>query len=237
MEITLEKIELVKDRTGVSYKEAKEALEAAEGSVVDAIIAIEETINLKGNSKASEFADETVEKVKELVKKGNVTKITVKRDGETILNVPVTVGILGTLVAPWGVIAAAVASFGFRCTIEVTKDDGTVINVSQKAENLASDVKEKGSVVAEEVAAKGASIYDDVKEKTPEVMNDIKEKSADAYKAVAGKAAGLWSTLKEKKNNAAQKFEDAFDVDEVFDTAEEKVEEFVDDAEEVNKED
>ena len=29
MEITLEKIELVKDRTGVSYKEAKEALEAA----------------------------------------------------------------------------------------------------------------------------------------------------------------------------------------------------------------
>ena len=47
MEITLEKIELVKDRTGVSYKEAKEALEAAEGSVVDAIIAIEETVDVK----------------------------------------------------------------------------------------------------------------------------------------------------------------------------------------------
>ena len=29
MEITLEKIELVKDRTGVGYKEAKEALETA----------------------------------------------------------------------------------------------------------------------------------------------------------------------------------------------------------------
>ena len=45
MEITLEKIELVKDRTGVSYAEAKEALEAAEGSVVDAIISIEEKID------------------------------------------------------------------------------------------------------------------------------------------------------------------------------------------------
>ena len=43
MEITLEKIELVRDRTGVTYKEAKEALEAANGNVVDAIIAIEET--------------------------------------------------------------------------------------------------------------------------------------------------------------------------------------------------
>lgn len=44
MEITLEKIELVKDRTGVSYREAKSALEEADGSVVDAIIIIEETI-------------------------------------------------------------------------------------------------------------------------------------------------------------------------------------------------
>ena len=39
MEITLEKIELVKDRTGCTYAEAKAALEASEGSVVDAIIA------------------------------------------------------------------------------------------------------------------------------------------------------------------------------------------------------
>ena len=58
MEITLEKIELVKDRTGVSYKEAKEALEAADGSVVDAIIAIEETVNISTGSKAGEFANE-----------------------------------------------------------------------------------------------------------------------------------------------------------------------------------
>ena len=45
MEITLEKIELVKDRTGVTYAEAKQALEETDGSVVDAIIAIEEIIN------------------------------------------------------------------------------------------------------------------------------------------------------------------------------------------------
>ena len=42
MEITLEKIELVKDRTGVTYKEAKEALEQADGNVVEAIISLEE---------------------------------------------------------------------------------------------------------------------------------------------------------------------------------------------------
>ena len=141
MEITLEKIELVKDRTGVSYKEAKEALEAADGSVVDAIIAIEETVNIKQNSKVNDVADETIAKIKELVKKGNVTKISVKRDDETIVNIPVNVGIVGTIVAPWGIIAAAIAAFGFRCQIELTKDDGSVVDISERAENLANDVK------------------------------------------------------------------------------------------------
>ena len=42
MDINLEKIELVKDRTGVTYKEAKKALENVDGSIVDAIIYLEE---------------------------------------------------------------------------------------------------------------------------------------------------------------------------------------------------
>ena len=78
MEITLEKIELVKDRTGVSYKEAKDALEAAEGSVVDAIIAIEETVDEKPSKKVNVAANDTVEKIKDMVKKGNISKITIK---------------------------------------------------------------------------------------------------------------------------------------------------------------
>ena len=76
MEITLEKIELVKDRTGVSYKEAKEALEKSEGSVVDAIIAIEESIDEKTSKSFSKKGEEILNKIKELVKKGNVSKKT-----------------------------------------------------------------------------------------------------------------------------------------------------------------
>ena len=232
MEITLEKIELVKDRTGVSYKEAKEALEAADGSVVDAIIAIEETVNLKSGSKAGELADETVAKVKELVKKGNVTKISVKKGGETIVNIPVNVGIVGTIVAPWGDLAAAVASFGFKCKIELTKDDGSVVDISTKAENLANDVKEKGSIVVDEVVAKGTAVYEDVKEKAPGVVNDIKEKSSDAYNSVVNKASDVWNGIKEKKETACDKAEDAFDA------AEEKVEDIIEEIKsEIEKED
>lgn len=223
MEITLEKIELVKDRTGVSYKEAKEALEAAEGSVVDAIIAIEETVNIKSGNKASDFADETVSKIKELVKKGNVTKISVRKDDETIVNIPLNVGIVGTIVAPWGIIAAAVAAFGFKCQIELTKDDGSVVDVSGRAENLASDVKEKGSAVVDEVVAKGSAVASDVREKAPEVMNDIKEKSAGAYNTVKNAAADVWKGIKDKKDDICD------EACEAFDAAEEKLEDIADD--------
>lgn len=222
MEITLEKIELVKDRTGVTYAEAKQALEEADGSVVDAIIAIEETVNISTGSKAGEFANETVEKVKELVKKGNITKISVKKDDETIVNIPVNIGLIGTIVAPWGILAAAIAAFGFKCKIELTKDDGTVVDVSRKAENLANDVKEKGSVVVDEVVAKGTAVYDGVMEKAPEMVNDIREKGTDAYNSVVNKATEVWSGIKEKKSAAEE------EVEEAFDAAEEKIDDFFD---------
>ena len=60
MEITLEKIELVKDRTGVTYAEAKQALEETDGSVVDAIIAIEEIINTGEEERLREKRRSTV---------------------------------------------------------------------------------------------------------------------------------------------------------------------------------
>ncbi len=233
MEITLEKIELVKDRTGVSYKEAKEALEAVDGSVVDAIIAIEETVNLKSGNKASEFADDTVEKIKELVKKGNITKIAVKKDDETLVNIPLNVGLVGALVAPWGIVAATIAAFGFKCQIELTKDDGTVIDLSEKAEVIANDVKEKGSVVVDEVVAKGSAVYEDLKANAPDKMVELKEKGVEAYNSFVDKATETWKDIKDKKNEDAE-FEVEFIFDEAeafFDAAEEKVEELLKKAE------
>ena len=179
MEITLEKIELVKDRTGVSYKEAKEALEAADGSVVDAIIAIEETVDINKGGKTNEFVNDTMDKVKEMVKKGNVSKIAVKKGDETIVNIPVNVGVVGALVAPWGVIAAAIATVGFKCTVELTTTDSKVIDITKRAEGFASDVKEKGSVVLDEVIEKGTGAYNSIKEAACDKYNEFKSKKDD----------------------------------------------------------
>lgn len=173
MEITLEKIELVKDRTGVSYKEAKEALEAADGSVVDAIISIEEKIDSRSTGTSS-GANSVVESIKEIVKKGNVSKIVIKNsEGDVLLNVPVTVGVLGVVVAPWGAIAGVIAAFGFKCIIEVVKEDGTIIDVSDKTTDVVGKATEKGSEVYDKV--KNSETYEKVKDKTGETISKASE--------------------------------------------------------------
>lgn len=165
MEITLEKIELVKDRTGVTYKEAKEALEAADGNVVDAIISIEDTIDEQTSTKKIGMQSEAlVDKMKEIVKRGNVTRIIIRKDGEKIMNVPVNAGVLGAVIAPWGMIAAALVALGTKCEIELLKKDGTTIDLSQKAENLAGSAKETGTRFYEEFKEKAPGFYEGVKE-------------------------------------------------------------------------
>lgn len=181
MEITLEKIELVKDRTGVSYKEAKEALERAEGSVVDAIISIEETIDINSRSRVGEQGAQVLEKIKEAIRKGNVSKITIKKDGEVLLNLPVNIGLIGTLFFPWAAIAATITAFGTKCSIELMKDTGEVVDVSGFAQDTFENVKEKSSTLADEVKTRGADVFNTVKEKASDAMSRNKDDADDEF--------------------------------------------------------
>ncbi|ESE31023.1 MAG: DUF4342 domain-containing protein [[Eubacterium] brachy] len=174
MEITLEKIELVKDRTGVSYKEAKEALETANGSVVDAIISIEESIDESQRNSLGDQSTALIDKIKELVKRGNVARIQVKNpDGETVLNIPVNAGIAGAVVAPWGMLIGGIAAFGFKYVIEVIRDDGTVIDISDRTNDAVEKATEKGTEMYEKVIHSDA--YEKVKGKTEETLGKATE--------------------------------------------------------------
>ena len=93
-----------------------------------------------------------IDKIKELVKKGNVSRIIVCRKGEQLLNIPVSVGAVGAVVglaaAKWVTLAAVLATIGLGCTVEVIKSDGGIVNVmdeesSQKMRSFASEAVEK----------------------------------------------------------------------------------------------
>lgn len=193
MEITLEKIELVKDRTGVTYKEAKEALEKSGGNVVDAIIAIEQAMDQSSSSKFRSQKDDLIKKIKDVIKKGNISRILVTRGGDTILNIPLSVGIVGTIVAPWGIIAGVAAAFGFKCRIEFIKDDGSVIDLTEKAENMYEGARENCTGIYEGIKEKAPNVYEDIKDRGEEAFSRAK----DAAKDVKDK---LKKEMKSKKN-------------------------------------
>ena len=71
-----------------------------------------------------------------MVSEGNVTRIRIRKGDTTILNLPMTVGILGTVVgaaaAPWALILAAIATVGLDCRVEVEKKDGEIKTIYGK---------------------------------------------------------------------------------------------------------
>ena len=82
------------------------------------------------------FADDMVSKIKELVAEGNVSRIRIRKGDTIILNLPLSVGLIGTVLglvaAPWAVILGTISTIGFKCTVEVEKKDGTVTIIHGK---------------------------------------------------------------------------------------------------------
>ncbi|KPL16977.1 MAG: hypothetical protein AMJ93_15290 [Anaerolineae bacterium SM23_84] len=66
--------------------------------------------------------DELVAKVKQLVREGNARRIVIKNEeGRTLIDIPLTVGVLGALVKPQLVALGAIAALVTHGTIVVEK--------------------------------------------------------------------------------------------------------------------
>ena len=66
--------------------------------------------------------DELLAKVKELVHEGNVRRITIKKaDGDTLIEIPLTLGVVGAVLLPVLAAVGAIAALVADCTIVVEK--------------------------------------------------------------------------------------------------------------------
>ena len=202
MEITLEKIELVKDRTGVSYKEAKEALEAANGSVVDAIINIEESVDFSADEEAVRgfTNNEMFERIKQTAQKGHMSRIMIRKGDTTLLNIPLTAGLLGAVVAPWGVIFGIIVAAGFNCKVEFLNDKGEITDINGKVRDYSGSAKGYG----QRFYGKGQETFDKIKES--DLYADLKEKGEDTFSRF--KDSDLYADFREKRAETFEKIKD-----------------------------
>jgi len=186
MDISLEKVDIIRDRTGVSYREAKEALEEAEGNIVDALINIEAAGEKKWTETMSVKGSEAVDKLKGMIRSGNVNRIRVKKDDYVILDIPVTAGAISAVAIPQLTAIGTAVALLSRCTIEVERPNRETINVTEAIANTADDIANKIKNMADDMkcpksgtAGHDATLSDAVDTFGAENMNSYTFKTDD----------------------------------------------------------
>jgi len=70
--------------------------------------------------------DKLVGKVKELVREGNVRRITIRNDdGKALIEIPLTIGVVGAVLLPVWAALGAIAALVANCSIEVERAEGS----------------------------------------------------------------------------------------------------------------
>ncbi len=68
--------------------------------------------------------DQLLARFKEIVHEGNIRRVTIKNeDGKTLIEIPLTLGVVGAALLPVFAAIGAVAALATRCTIVVERTD------------------------------------------------------------------------------------------------------------------
>lgn len=159
----LEKVEKIREKTGVSYEDAKTALEACEYDVLDALIYLERenmipqpqcaSYSTEEGQQSEEFARTMKnyekdckkkssgdgfrkfwEKCKELFKKGCENSFEVNKDGKNVVTLPVIVLVLGGLCAFWVTVPLLIIGMFCGCTYRFVGFESTNIDINDLCE-------------------------------------------------------------------------------------------------------
>lgn len=157
--ITIEQIDELRKRVNVTYAEAKEALEASSGELIEAIIYLEkngkvnkcssdEKQNGNYSDNLSDAACGFIAWCKKWIKKGNSNYFSIRKKEKSVLEIPVTLLIIIFAVAPWITIPLLVLALftghklRFRGSdVEKTKVNDTMEKASVVVENIKEEVQ------------------------------------------------------------------------------------------------
>lgn|GEM_PF-605110 len=176
--VTLEKIDQVVERTGVTYEEARAALEEVGGDVLEAIIYLETTKKGFADNMSSNINDkkETIMGVlKDLIKKGNITRVIIRSEEKVILDLPIYIGAVGVFFAPYvALIGAALAALNKYDIIIQTKEDKEY-NLNEMTETQLNKFKSTVSKMKNESPLREDDIVVDAEEVVEDIVNDVEE--------------------------------------------------------------
>lgn len=194
--ITLEMIDEFISETGFDYEEARAYLLAAEGDVKLAI----EAATAKGGVYGKSSMDALLGHIKDMVKKGNLLRVIIRKEDEILLNIPAGVGVLGAFLATYLSAAAIGVALVTGHTITLEKKDGDVINVQDYLEKVVKKAKDSGDEI-------GDFVKKGVKD-SKDFAHDLKENLEDKIHLVKEKVEDEAEDLKEEAEDLVEKIKD-----------------------------
>lgn len=198
-EITLEKIDIIRERCKVTYTEAKESLEISNGNVVDALVYLEQNKKNK-TDEILNSKDELISYIKELINKGNISRIKVKKDDEVIVDIPVNAGIatgLLSLAFPSILALGFITAVVTKVTIEITKTDGSIEVINKIIKNAVSEVKDKVNDLSKDVRERVDGFSNEIKGKSMD-FSYMKDKVGNISHEIIDRVGDISNDIKEK---------------------------------------
>lgn len=189
-EITIEKIDAVIQRVpNATYAEAKQALIDHNGDVIESIIALESNNTIESNlskktkqakkavedilSKDSEDFKDIKEQAKELLKRSSVIRVIIDRNNKVIMNIPLTVGVVGVALLPIYTLVGLSAAVIGKCRIKIqNEDDGSIVDLGELNEEKLNMLKQMIVNTAKDVKDVVVDNKKDDKDITDELINE-----------------------------------------------------------------
>lgn len=183
--VTIEKLDAILERVpNATYSDAKDALVESEGDVIEAIILLE---SKKYTSKAKKTMEDVFSKdgeeikeikmqLKELLKKSSVIRVMVEKNDKVIVNIPLTLGVVGLALGPlYTLVGLSAAVIGkYRIKIQ-NEDDGSVVDLGELNEEKLNMLKQMLTNTAKEVKHVVVDKKKDDKDITDELIKEFEE--------------------------------------------------------------
>lgn len=198
--ITIEKIDAVIVRIpNVTYSQAKEALVECEGDVIEAVILLEskksiskttkqvkqkiEGVLNKDSEDMKEFKEQLGEdfnnvkdQAKELIKRSSVIRVIIEKNGKNIINIPLTVGVLGVALLPIYTLIGLSAAVITKYRIKIQNEgDGSIVDLGELNEEKVNMLKQMITSTAKDVKDVVVESKNDDKDITDELIKETEQ--------------------------------------------------------------
>lgn len=139
MSVDLKLVDELRSRANVSYQEAVDALEKNNNSIVDALVYLENQNKLKTEKVSSSkgFASW----IKEIISKGNKIKLIVSKGEDVLIKIPLTVGIIITVFAPYVTFIGLVVALITKHNVKFKKDSGEETSINKVINDFTQNLK------------------------------------------------------------------------------------------------